>query len=218
MITRVAVVEDQPRILEAQVALLADLPDLEVVGQASTGEWGLEVLRRTRPHVALVDLGLPGMDGVELTARAREAAPDVEVLVWTIFEDARRADAALAAGAAGYLLKGTPVERLAEAIHAVRAGGAVVTPSLARPLLARRQRWPASPVGPGPLDEAALSERERELLHLISRGLTNPEAAAALGLTAATVRTHLSNLFVKLDVTNRVEAVTEGIRRGLVEL
>jgi len=218
MITRVVVVEDQPRILEAQTALLSDVPDVEVVGQALSGETGLTAIARARPDVALVDLGLPGLDGVELTRRARASWPETEILVFTIYAEPERADAAVRAGAAGYVLKGTPLGRLVEAIRAVHAGGAVVEPSLARPLIQRAART-GGPVDPGESWAwTPLSRREIEVLQATAKGLSNVETARMLGLTQATVRTHLAHIFDKLDVKNRVEAVTEGIRRGIIQV
>lgn len=210
-------IEDQPRILEAQVALLLELPEIEVVGQALSAESALDVLAETRPDVALVDLGLPGLDGVELTRRIRARWPATEVLIFTIFEEPDRARAAIQAGAAGYVLKGTPADRLAEALRAVQAGGAVVHPSLARPLL-RAFAAAEAPATEEPARWAELSQREIEVLQITAKGLSNAETARILGLTVPTVRSHMTHIFEKLDATNRVEAVTEGIRRGIIHV
>jgi len=208
---RVFVVEDEPAVLAAQVQLLESAPALRLVGSASSGEEALEALSAAAPQVVLCDLGLPGIDGIEVTRRIRRLARPPEVLILTVFDEEERVLGAVRAGAAGYLLKGASLDRVVEAIQDVHAGGTVIQPSLAR-LLLRRFAAPAEPDPP-----AALTPREREILQIIGKGLSNREAAEVLGCSRATVRTHLEHIYEKLDVTNRVEAVAEGIRQGLIE-
>jgi len=208
---RVFVVEDQPAVLAAQVRLLETSPAVEVVGTACSGEEALPLVAKARPDVLLCDLGLPGIDGIEVTRRVRGKPGAPEVLVLTVFEEEERVLAAVRAGAAGYLLKGASLARVVEAIQDVHAGGTVIQPSLARVLL----RHFAIDANAGPA--VALTPRETEILQIIGKGLSNRETAEVLGVSRATVRTHLEHIYEKLDVTNRVEAVAEGIRQGLIE-
>lgn len=216
---RVFVVEDQPRILKNQLKILKGCAGIEVVGTALSAEAALEALPGMDVDVVLMDLGLPRMDGIELTRRLRQGADSPEVLVFTIFEEEDKVLDAVQAGASGYLLKGAPSDKMAEAIRDVHAGGTVIQPSLARRLL-RHFRMPSD----GSANEARqtesgakpLSSRETEILQLIAKGMSNNEAAGLLGVSKATIRTHLEHIYAKLEVTNRVEAVTEGIRKGLI--
>ncbi len=218
---RVLVVEDQPKILKSQIKLLQGFDDIEIVGEALSGESALEKIPEVHPEVLLLDLGLPQMSGIDVTKRVKAEYPKIEVLIFTIFDEEDKVTEAILAGAAGYLLKGTPVDRIVEAIRDVKAGGAVIQPNLARALLrlihSGDRRSPHLPIQPG---EAAtmLTDRELEILQIIAKGLSNNEAAKVLGLSKATIRTHLEHIYEKLDVTNRVEAVTEGIRQGIINL
>ena len=173
----------------------------------------------------MCDLGLPGISGIEVTRRVKGAHPNIEVLIFTIFDEEEKVTEAILAGAAGYLLKGTPVEKIVEAIQDVKAGGAVIQPNLAKALL--RLIGPAgaadgaSPAAGAPVpaaNQTVLTQRELEILQIIAKGLSNNEVASVLGLSKATIRTHLEHIYEKLDVTNRVEAVTEGIRQGIINL
>jgi len=212
---RVVVVEDQLRILEPLLRLLEAAPSLRVVGSARSGEEALELLEDTPCDVILCDLGLPGISGIEVIAAAKRRWPSTEVLVFTVFEEEEQVVGAIRAGASGYLLKGASADKIVEAIAEVRAGGTVIQPSLARKLLDHfRVPAPAAPVD----DEGgrSLSPREAEILQLIAKGLTNPEVAEILSLSRSTIRTHLEHIYEKLEVTNRVEAVTEGLRKGII--
>jgi DNA-binding NarL/FixJ family response regulator len=233
---RLFVVEDQPKILKNQLKLLEAFDELEIVGTALSGEEALEELDALDepPNVILCDLGLPNMSGIDVTRQVKEKTPDVEILIFTIFDEEDKVLEAVKAGASGYLLKGAEAEKIVDSIKEVRQGGSVIQPSLARALL-RHFRMPEK--GPAPSGSLvteeegekqrkihqqsgrrALTERELECLQIIAKGLSNNEAAQVLGLSKATIRTHLEHIYQKLDVTNRVEAVTEGIRQGIVEL
>jgi DNA-binding NarL/FixJ family response regulator len=219
---KVMVVEDQPQILRNQVKLLQDCEAIEVVATALSGEAALEQLERVRPDVILQDLGLPRMSGIDVTREVKKRWPAIEVLVFTIFDEEEKVIDAVKAGASGYLLKGTAAEKVIDGIREVHAGGSVIQPNLARRLL-RHFHVPEEASAPRPpLREEPpgrpLSEREIEILRLIAKGLSNPEAAGVLNLSRATVRTHLEHIYQKLEVTNRVEAVTEGLRKGLIEV
>ena len=221
---KVMVVEDQPQILKSLIKLLNESPEVEVIASALSGEAALAELTRVRPDVILQDLGLPRMSGIEVTREVKTRWPGIEVLVFTVFDEEEKVIQAVKAGASGYLLKGASASKVVEAIREVHAGGSVIQPSLARRLL-RHFHVPedpkASPPGP-PLREEPptrpLTPREIEILRLIAKGLSNNEAAHVLDLSRATVRTHLEHIYEKLDVTNRVEAVTEGLRKGIIEI
>jgi DNA-binding NarL/FixJ family response regulator len=222
---RVFIVEDQTRILKTQLKLLEGCAELEIVGTALSGESALEQLPASRPDVLLLDLGLPRMSGIDVTRHVKAHHPRVEILIFTIFDEEDRVLEAVKAGASGYLLKGTPADKIVEAIKEVRAGGSVIQPSLARRLLRHFRVEPdaAASAAPSPpfRDEEPLrplSDREREILQLIAKGVSNSEAARLLTLSKATIRTHLEHIYRKLEVTNRVEAVTEGIRKGLISV
>ena len=216
---RLLVVEDQPQILRHQLKLLEGFPDLVLCGSARDATEALRVLDEARPDVVLLDLGLPDRSGIEVTAEILRRRPDTEVLIWTVFEEEDKVLEAIRAGASGYLLKGTPAARLVEAIREVHSGGSIIQPQLARRLL---RRFKPSSAAEAPTEAAAgarsLSPREREILKLIARGLSNADVARALSVSRATVRTHLEHIYEKLEVSNRTEAVTEGIRQGLIEV
>ena len=220
---KVMVVEDQPQILKSLLKLLNESPEVEVIASALSGEAALAELTRVRPDVILQDLGLPRMSGIEVTREVKTRWPGVEVLVFTVFDEEEKVIEAVKAGASGYLLKGASASKVVEAIREVHAGGSVIQPSLARRLL-RHFHVPEDPKGPPPAPPLReeptrpLTEREIEILRLIAKGLSNNEAAHVLGLSRATVRTHLEHIYEKLDVTNRVEAVTEGLRKGIIEI
>jgi DNA-binding NarL/FixJ family response regulator len=227
---KVVVVEDQPQILKNQLKILAESQEIEVIGTALSGEAALELLEKKQPDVILQDLGLPRMTGIEVTREVKKRWPKVEVLIFTIFDEEEKVIDAVKAGASGYLLKGASSEKIIEAIREVKAGGSVIQPNLARRLLkyfhvpeegAPPEAPYKRPLPPGNREEPAtrpLTEREIEILRLIAKGLSNNEAARVLTLSRATVRTHLEHIYEKLEVTNRVEAVTEGLRKGLIEM
>lgn len=235
---RLFVVEDQPKILKNQLKLLEAFDEVEIVGTALSGEEALDELANIEPapDVILCDLGLPNMSGIDVTREVKTKWPQTEILIFTIFDEEDKVLEAVKAGASGYLLKGAEAEKIVDSIKEVRQGGSVIQPSLARALL-RHFRMPENgPPPPGslkseeeaekerqgniplPTGRRQLTERELECLQIIAKGLSNNEAARVLGLSKATIRTHLEHIYQKLDVTNRVEAVTEGIRQGIIDL
>jgi len=221
---RVLVVEDQPKILKNQLKLLDAVPEIEIVGTAMNGESAIDEIPRCNPHVLLLDLGLPRMSGIEVTREVKTRWPSVEILIFTIFDEEEKVLDAIKAGASGYLLKGATADKIVEAIRDVCAGGTVIQPSLARNLLkhfrsgAEPAQAAASPEAAAPDGLRPLSDREKEILQLIAKGISNSEAAGILNVSKATIRTHLEHIYQKLEVTNRVEAVTEGIRKGLIDV
>lgn len=223
---RVFVVEDQTKILKNQLKLLEGSTEISIIGTALSGETGLEEVRRLKPDVLLLDLGLPRMSGIDVTRAVKAELPEVEILIFTIFDEEDKVLEAVKAGASGYLLKGTPADKMIEAIKEVRAGGTVIQPSLARRLLKHfrvgeapaPETTPATPPTAEEPEGKKLSARETEILQLIAKGVSNSEAAKMLNLSKATIRTHLEHIYRKLEVTNRVEAVTEGLRKGLIQV
>jgi DNA-binding NarL/FixJ family response regulator len=218
---RVYVVEDQSKILKNQLKLLEASADLEIVGTALSGETALEDIRRLQPDVVLLDLGLPRMSGIDVTRVVKAELPKIEILIFTIFDEEDSVLEAVQAGASGYLLKGTPADKMVEAIKEVSQGGTVIQPSLARRLLKHFRVPEANTVTALASVEPEgkkLSARETEILQLIAKGVSNSEAATILTVSKATVRTHLEHIYRKLEVTNRVEAVTEGLRKGIIQM
>jgi len=213
---RVMVVEDQVKILKSQLKLLEAAPELEIVGTALSGEAALEQVAELKPEVILCDLGLPRMSGIEVTRAVKAAHPAIEILIFTIFDEEEKVLDAVRAGASGYLLKGATADKIVDAIKEVNRGGSVIQPNLARRLLRHFKVEPAVDPQREEPPMRKLSDREQEILQLIAKGVSNAEAAQMLGVSRATVRTHLEHIYQKLEVTNRVEAVTEGIRKGLI--
>ena len=207
---RVLVVDDQALLRGSFRVLLECEPDFTVVGEATTGVEAVELTERESPDVVLMDVRMPEMDGIEATLRIGGRA---RVLIVTMFDLDAYVYAALRAGASGFLLKDAPPADLLTAIRVVAAGEALLAPSVTRRLIEEFARIPAFPVIRG-LD--GVTEREREVLTLIARGLSNAELAAHLHLGAATVKTHISRLLTKLGARDRAQLVITAYECGLV--
>lgn len=203
---RILVVDDHPVVRAGMVALLGEVEDFDIVGEAATGAEALAVVPRLTPDVVLMDLRMPVMDGAEATARLRglEGAP--EVLVLTTYDTDADIVRAVESGARGYLLKDTPPMVLADAIRRAAAGETVLAPPVAA-RLAERLRAPA---------RVELTPRELDVLRAVARGLSNAEVGRELFIGEATVKTHLLRIFAKLEVTDRTAAVTAAYRQGLI--
>ncbi|SMC58748.1 response regulator [Kibdelosporangium aridum] len=210
--TRVIVVDDQTVVREGLVLLLQLLPDIQVVGAAAGGEEALRLVATERPDVVLMDLRMPKMDGVEATKRVRAEHPDTQVVVLTTYSDDESVFAALRAGARGYLTKDARAGEIAEAIAAVQRGEAQFDPAIQRRLAETVTSRAVSTEG---LPDG-LTPREADVLRLIAEGRSNTEIAGQLVITEATVKTHINNLFAKIGVRDRAQAVTYAFRRGLV--
>jgi len=191
-------------------------PDLEVVGEAGDGQAALEAYAALRPDVVLMDVRMPGMDGVEATWRLRKRWPEARVIILTTFDDDEYVFEGLRAGALGYLLKDVSGQELAEAVRTVAGGGALIEPSVARKVLAEFARLapPARPIEAG-LPEP-LSDREREVLRLLAQGLTNREIATRLHLAEGTVKNYVTHILQKLGVRDRTQAALRAREMGLL--
>lgn len=205
MTVRIVVVDDHPVVRAGIVGLLAVEDDLAVVGEAGDGAEALDVIDATSPDVVLMDLRMPGVDGVAATRRIGAEHPGVRVVVLTTYETDGDILRAVEAGATGYLLKDTPREDLVAAVRAAARGETVLSPSVARRLVAQMR-------GGG----ERLTARELEVLRGVAQGLSNAEIGAELFIAEATVKTHLLRVFTKLDVTDRTRAVTVALERGLI--
>jgi DNA-binding NarL/FixJ family response regulator len=209
---RVLVADDHPTFRRGLGALLASLPDVELVGEAADGETAVELAGALRPDVVVMDLGMPGIGGVEATRRIVAALPSIAVLVLTMLDEDESVFAAMRAGARGYVVKGADTDDVLRALQSVAHGDAVFGPAVAGRVLSYLTR-PLSARDPMLFPE--LSEREREVLQLMARGLSNGEIARTLVVSPKTVRNHVSNVFTKLQVTDRSEAVLRARRAGL---
>jgi DNA-binding NarL/FixJ family response regulator len=217
MSIRVLIVDDQELVRTGFRLFLETRPGLAVVGEAGDGEEAIERVRELRPDVVLMDIRMPTMDGVEATAKLTSGAiePAPRVLVLTTFDLDEYVFGALRAGAAGFLLKDAPRERLIEAIRVVHGGEALLSPSITRRLIedfAAR----SDPIKPAAAVLAELTPREREVLVLVAHGLSNAEIAARLVVTEATVKSHVGAVLLKLGLRDRVQAVVFAYEHGIV--
>ena len=211
---RVLIVDDHPTFRAGLRALLATDERLRVVAEASTGAGAITAVASSAPDVVLMDVHMPGVDGVEATRRIIDAAPHVAIVVLTMHDDDGTVFAALRAGARGYLLKGASRAELLRAIHAAAAGEALFGPAIARRMMAYFGRPAPSAAPPFP----ELSPREREILELVAAGRSNTDIAGSLGVAPKTVRNHVSTIFAKLQVRDRAEAIVRAREAGLGDL
>ncbi|MFD8596021.1 response regulator [Kitasatospora sp. NPDC059646] len=208
MTIRLLVVDDEALLRLAFCTVLGAESDLAVVGEAADGEQAVELARRLRPDVVLMDVRMPGTDGIDATRRIVRACPGSRVLVLTTFDLDEYAFAALAAGASGFLLKNTRPGELLAAVRDVAAGGGALSPRVTRRLIDRHRSHLAAAPGPDHGERLArLSAREREVLAHVGAGLSNTEIAATLRLAEATVKAHLGRVLRKLGLRDRVQAV-----------
>jgi two-component system, NarL family, response regulator LiaR len=211
---RVLICDDQAIVCDGLEAILSTDSEIEVVGLAANGAQAVEIAQNTKPDLVLMDLKMPGMNGIQATQAIRERLPETRVLVLTTYDDDEWVFDAIRSGAAGYMLKDTPRDKLIPAIKDTVAGKTHVDPVVAGKLF---KHIAQETVGqPTSLLAAELSDREREVLQLITHGLSNTEIAQQLHLSDGTVRNYVSALFVKLGVSDRTQAAVLALRYGLV--
>ena len=212
---RVLVADDQALVRAGFRAILEEQDDLEVVGEAEDGGEAVAIARELRPDVVLMDVRMPGVDGIEATQRLLRDGDAPRVLILTTFDLDEYVYEALKAGASGFLLKDAPRDQLVGAVRTVAAGEALLAPALVRRLIEDFVRRPA-PGARSPAELDDLTERELEVLTLVARGLANAEIATRLFVSEATVRTHITHILAKLGLRDRVQAVVLAYESGLV--
>jgi DNA-binding NarL/FixJ family response regulator len=210
-LTRVLIVDDHAIVRKGIQMLLDSEPAIQVVGEAQNGEEVLAQIEQLQPDVVLMDLVMPGEDGIEATALIKRHYPEVKVIVLTTFNDPLRIMAALRAGADGYLLKDADGEALLQAVQAVQKGGMPLHPAIASYIRETLEQADMTRL-------YSLTEREKEVLQLVAKGLSNKEVAHKLSLTEGTVRVYVSHIFDKLNVSSRTEAAVQAAKIGLVSL
>lgn len=213
---KVIIADDHALFREGTHSLIDHEKDMEVVGEASDGEETVKLVAEKRPHVVLMDIAMPRANGIEATRRIKADYPPTAVLILTAYDNDQYIVALLEAGAAGYLLKNVSGSDLVNAIRAVHAGEAVLHPTIAQKVFSRFGRTGRQPEEPAQL--AGLSEREMEILKLAAKGMSNQDIAAQLYLSRRTVQAHLANIFRKMDVGSRTEAVLQALRKGWLSL
>ncbi len=213
---RVVLADDQELVRAGFRMILDAQHDIEVVGEAADGASALTVVAATEPDVVLMDIRMPGVDGLEATRRLTLGGEVPKVLVLTTFDAEELVYEALRAGAAGFLLKTAPPARLIDAVRLVHAGEALLAPSITRRLIATYIRRPLPGHSERPILEV-LTEREREVLELVGHGLSNSEIAAAISVSETTVKTHVNHIFSKIGLRDRVQAVVLAYESGLVQ-
>ena len=209
---RVAIVDDQPLLTDGLGRIIGAQPGMEVVGTAHDGASGVRMARELKPDVVLMDINMPVMDGVAATREIRDLLPDTKVLILTVQADDLHVFRGIKAGAAGYLLKDCTPDDLSRAIQTVHAGETIMAPEIARKVLLVFEDAHQEPSAP------TLTERETEIIAAIARGRGNKQIARALNISEKTVRNHISNIYKKLHVYDRTQAVLYAIREGLVDM
>ena len=211
---RVLLVDDDDLMRAGLRSVLSSDDTIEVAGEAGDGGEALGRVRETKPHVVLMDIRMPGVDGISATREVLAGSPDVKVVMLTTFEDDDYIFDALSAGASGFLLKRTKPEDLISAIHAVADGDSLLSPSVTRRVIDRMATQPVAGLSGARLEK--LTPREREVLELIGRGLSNREIAESFVIEESTVKTHVKRILTKLELRDRVQAVILAYETGLI--
>lgn len=216
---RILLADDHIMLRQGTVALLRRERDFQVVAEAGNGQEAVELAAKLKPDIVVMDVRMPVLSGVEATRRIRELLPKVQVLVLTAHDDDQYVFSLLEAGASGYLLKTAPVSQLVKAIRQVREGESPLDPSIARKVVLRMSKRPApAPVAEPEPQLEELTTRELQVLQLLAQGLNNNAIAETLSISDRTVQAHLTNIFAKMRVSSRLEAVLAGIRCGWLAL
>ncbi|MER5636276.1 response regulator transcription factor [Kitasatospora sp. NPDC002227] len=216
MTVRVVLADDQPLVRAALEMVISATEDVEVVGEAGTGAEAVRLVEELRPDVVVMDIRMPGMDGIEATRAVTEGAGGTRVLVLTTFDEDRYVYGALRAGASGFLVKDMALDDILAAVRVVAAGDGLIAPGVTRRLIADFAARPEATRRADSGRLAVLTDREREILTLVGRGLSNTELAAELVLSIATVKTYITRLLAKLDARDRVQLVILAYECGLV--
>jgi DNA-binding NarL/FixJ family response regulator len=210
---RILIVDDHPVVREGIGSMLKREPDFKIVGEATNGLEAIEKVRELSPDIVLMDLRMPELDGVEAMIRIKAENTDVKFIILTTFSDDEYIFRGIAAGARAYLLKDAPRAELFSAIRTVSKGESQIQPVVASRVLDKLAELSKKP----PAAET-LSDRETEVLKLMAKGVSNKELADQLSITQSTVKTHITSIFQKLNVTTRTEAVTTALRKGIIQL
>lgn len=213
-VIRILLVDDHALVREGTRRLLETENDVQVVAEASSGEEAIEVARSLQPDIAVMDIAMPGIGGIEATRAIKKYCPETAVLILSAYDDEPYLLALLDAGAAGFLLKNVHGQELIQAIRAVARGESLLQPSIAEKMMRRLSARPDTTLRSTNL----LSEREFDVLRLAARGLPNKEIAARMSLSIRTVHSHLANIFMKMQVGSRTEAVLLALRQGMISL
>jgi DNA-binding NarL/FixJ family response regulator len=214
MTVRVVLADDQPLVRAGLRLLIADTPDIDVAGEAATGAQAVQLAKDLRPDVVVMDIRMPGMDGIDATRMITADPATARVVVLTTFDDDEFVYAALRAGASGFLVKDMALDDILAAIRVVAAGDALIAPGVTRRLIVQFAGRPEP--SPPPREIGGITEREREVLTLVGRGLSNAEIAASLFISAATAKAHVAHLLAKLRARDRVQLVIAAYDAGLV--
>lgn len=208
---RLLVVDDHPIFRAGIVERLSSTGgDIEVIGQGSNGVQAYELAKNLHPHVILMDISMPEMNGIDATKKITTDFPEIEIIILSVYDDEQYINASLEAGASGYLLKSVEVNELRDSITKVAKGGSALSPAVARKVLSRISR--------GGVDSHGLSEREIQVLKMAAKGASNKSIARELFLSVRTIEAHLHNIFEELHVSSRTEAVTKAVRNKWIEL
>jgi NarL family two-component system response regulator LiaR len=213
---KILIVDDHPLLREALIKAVSTQKDMEVVGEAGNGEEAIRLASELKPDIIVMDIMMPYMDGIEACRQIKKIAPDIAILILTAYDDDNYVIGLLEAGAAGYLLKSASGQDLIEAIRAIRAGESVLHPSIIEKLV--KHAILKSVDKEEPRISELLSNREIEMLRLLATGMNNKQIADKLCLSLRTIKTHMSNIFTKMNVASRSEALVEALRSGLINL
>ncbi|WP_433411633.1 response regulator [Microtetraspora malaysiensis] len=214
MTIRVVLADDQPLIRAGLRMVIDTAPDVEVAGEAGTGAQAVQLTRQLHPDVVVMDIRMPGMDGIEATQTITAESPNTRVIMLTTFDDDDNVYASLRAGASGFLVKDMALEDILSAVHVVAAGDALIAPSVTRRLIEDFTRRPAP--APQPRRLTSVTGREHEVLTLVGRGLSNAEIATRLHISPGTAKAHVASLLAKLGARDRVQLVIAAYDAGLV--